>query len=718
MSTPANDGGVAEALAPDRHELREAGTTRFDVSRRDFLSALGGGIAVLCVGGGARALPAELDPAHVFGASLDADDDVSAWLHIAADGAVTVFTGKVEVGQGARTSLAQAVADELRVPFESVAMVMGDTARTPFDMGTFGSRSTPTMIPQLRRAAATARAELLRLAASRWGVDAGGLEARDGAVLERDGARRVAYGELTRGEELVRMIAPDVEISPPSGWTVSGTPVPKVGAREIVTGRHRYTPDLTLPGMLHGKVLRPSAFDARLTRLDTSAAESIPGVRVVRDGAGPDGLPAFVGVVASDAPTAARALAQVRAEWRAEPQPSSKEIFDYLKRNAGDASVPAGGEGGGRGSAFEAGSIEQGLGGAAHRLEARYTTAYIAHVPLEPRAAVARWEGGKLTVWTGTQRPFGVRTELARAFGLPEPRVRVIVPDTGSGYGGKHTGDAALEAARLAKAAGAPVKVVWTREEEFTWAYFRPAALIEVRAGTDRDGALRAWEFHNYNSGPAGLRTPYEVPNQAIRYHPSRSPLRQGSYRALAATANHFARESAMDELAHAAGMDPLAFRRRNIRDPRLRAVLDAAAARFGWGKKPPPGHGHGLACGTEKGGYVATCAEVAMDRETGALRVVRLATAFECGAIVNPDGLKNQVEGALVQGLGGALFEQIDFADGRVLNPRLAHYRVPRFGDVPALDTVLLDRRDLPSAGAGECPIVGVAPAIGNAVF
>ncbi|MBX6366078.1 MAG: molybdopterin-dependent oxidoreductase, partial [Gemmatimonadetes bacterium] len=389
----AGDGGLAEALAPDRHELRAAGRARFDLSRRDFLSALGGGIAVLCLGGGTRALPAELDASHVFGAPLEADDVVSAWLHIAADGAVTVFTGKVEVGQGARTSLAQAVADELRVPLESVTLVMGDTDRTPFDMGTFGSRTTPTMIPQLRRAAAAARAELLRLAAERWGVDASGLEARDGAVRERGGGRRVAYGELTRGQELVRTIAADEAITSPAGWTVTGTPVPRVGAREIITGRHRYTPDWTLPGMLHGKVLRPTAFEAKLTRLDTSAAESMPGVRVVRDGAGSDGLPTFVGVAAPDATTAARALAAIRAEWRAAPQPSSAEIFEYLKRNAVDAAAVAGGEGDGRGASHEVGSVEPGLRAAAHRLEARYTTAYIAHVPLEPRAAVARWEG-------------------------------------------------------------------------------------------------------------------------------------------------------------------------------------------------------------------------------------------------------------------------------------------------------------------------------------
>src|SRR5581483_4348930 len=239
---------------------------------------------------------------------------------------------------------------------------------------------------------------------------------------------------------------------------------------------------------------------------------------------------------------------------------------------------------------------------------ATYTIAYIAHAPLEPRAAVAQWENGKLTVWTGTQRPFGVRGELAQAFEMPESRIRVIVPDTGSGYGGKHTGESAIEAARLAKAAGKPVKLVWTREEEFTWAYFRPAGVIEVTGGVQQDGTLTAWEFHNYNSGGAAIRTPYAVPHQHIEFHPTDSPLRQGSYRALAATANHFARESHMDDLAHAVGMDPLAFRLKNLQDERLRAVFQAAADRFGWGKaQPAPGQGFGIAGGLEKGGYVAT---------------------------------------------------------------------------------------------------------------
>ena len=291
--------------------------------------------------------------------------------------------------------------------------------------------------------------------------------------------------------------------------------------------------------MLHGKILRPASFGATLASIDTHQAEQIPGVTVARDGN-------FVGVVAPTAETASRAVAAIRAEWKAEPQPSNKELFEYLKNNATKGEDPTG-----DGSRYETGSVEKGLASADHRLQQTYTVSYIAHAPLEPRAALAQWSGDNLTVWTGTQRPFGVRSELAEAFRIPEESVRVLMPDTGSGYGGKHTGEAAIEAARLARAAKRPVKLVWTREEEFTWAYFRPAGVIEVTGGVRSDGTIAAWEFHNYNSGEAGIRTYYDIENQRIEFHPTRSPLRQGSYRALAATANHFARESFMDELAH-----------------------------------------------------------------------------------------------------------------------------------------------------------------------
>jgi isoquinoline 1-oxidoreductase len=474
---------------------------------------------------------------------------------------------------------------------------------------------------------------------------------------------------------------------------------------ETVTGARPFPSDLTRPALLHGRILRPPAFEATLRSLDVRDAEALPGVTVVRDGA-------FVGVVATDPATSGRALGAIHAEWDPPPpQPSDADLVEHLRSHPVEAQ---GWEGSFR---DEAGDVDRALSEADVRLERTYTTAYIAHTPLETRVALAEWDGDRLTVWTGTQRPFGVRWELAAALGVPESAVRVIVPDTGGGYGGKHSADVAIEAARLARAVGAPVKVRWSREEEFTWAYFRPAAVMDVRSGVRR-GALTAWEFTNTNSGAAGIGSPYEIPNQRIVFQPADSPLRQGSYRALAATANHFARESHMDELAHELGADPLGFRLSHLADERLTRAFDAAAERAGWGTGDRPrGHGLGIAGGVEKDAYVATCAEVRVDPD-GRLQILRLVTAFDCGAIVDPDNLVNQIEGATVMGLGGALTEEIRFADGRIANPRLSEYPVPRFTDVPPIEVVLLDRPEIPSAGAGETPIVAVAPALANAIF
>ena len=656
------------------------------LTRREFLKTFGGGIAVLCLSGGPTAL--------AIGDA--ASDQIGAWLHIAEDGRVTVYTGKVEVGQNIRTSLSQAVADELRVPISSIEMVMGDTDLTPFDRGTFGSRTTHEMAPQLRRAAASAREVLMDLAAKTWNTDRSALTVESGRVV--GSGRSSSFGELTRGRRLVETISADASPVPVADWRLAGTSVPKVNGESYVRGSHVFVSDMMLPGMLIGKVARPPAFGATLVSLDSGSASE--HAVVVHEGD-------FVGVAAPDAEGAARALEALNVQWNRAPQLSSAELFAHLKRERRDGSR----------SNHESGNVEQALASSYKTLSASYTVDYIAHAPMEPRAAVAEWKDGRLTVWTGTQRPFGVREELSEAFGLPQESVRVIMPDTGSAYGGKHTGDAAIEAARLARAAGKPVKVVWTREEEFTWAYFRPAGVIDIESGISEDGRITAWTFDNYNSGGSGIRSPYDIPNQRIAFHPSESPLRQGSYRGLAATANNFARESHMDDLAHAASTDPLAFRLNNLADPRLRAVLEAAAEKFGWGDSPSSNsRGFGIACGMEKGGYVATCAEIAIeDRQ---VRIVRVVVAFECGAVVNPAHLTNQVEGSIVQGIGGALFESISFENGRILNPRFSSYRVPRFSDTPDIEVVLVDRKDLPSAGAGETPIIGLAPAVGNAVF
>jgi len=687
---------------PERYEFSAGPMHHFELARRDFFKFLGAGIAVFAVAKDSLAKQ-ETAPTHGFHQE-ELPSDISAWLHIGEDGNVTAFTGKVEIGQNIRTSLAQTVADELRVSFESVTMVTADTALTPFDFGTVGSRSMPTMSPQLRRVANAARELLVKAAAKEWKVAPEGLIAADAKVTDPASGRSLRYAELASGKTLAQNLPAEDPVTPANEWTVAGKSIPKKDARSFVTGKHQYTPDLRRPGQMYGKVLRPPSFGATLTAYDAKAAQSINGVVIVRDGD-------FIGAAAAKEQDARKALEAIHAEWKEVPQTSKKDLFAYLKQNATAKSDDR--------SRKIKGSVADGLASAAHRLDATYTVAFIAHAPLEPRAALAEWSDGRLTVWTGSQRPFAVRDELANVFHVPENSVRVIVPDTGSAYGGKHTGDAALEAARLARVAGRPVQVVWTREEEFTWAYFRPAGVMEIKSGIAEDGTLTAWEFHNYNSGMSAIETPYVVPNQHIEFHSTQCPLRSGSYRGLAATANFFARESHMDELARAAQLDPLDFRLKNLSDPRLRAVLEAAAKSFGWPrKKSEEGQGFGIAGGFEKGGYVATCAEIAADRSSGSVRVVRVTTAFECGAIVNPDGLRNQVIGANIQGLGGALFEAIEFENGRITNPRFSRYRVPRFRDVPDVEAVLLDRKDLPSAGAGETPIMGVAPAIGNAIF
>jgi isoquinoline 1-oxidoreductase len=702
------DDSLAAELA--QQQVSGAAPYRFDLERRDFFKLMGCG---LVVGFAVRSGVAQESGARQGPNRESMPEDIAPWIHIAESGDVTVYTGKVEVGQNARTALTQQVAEELHVAPESIRMLMGDTDLTPYDAGTFGSRTTPQMGTQLRKISALARETLINLAAER--MKAGKtdkLSAENGVVRNPATGRSISYGELTRGQKLVKVASGDDDppaLELPANWRVAGKPLLKVDGRAFVTGEHRYTVDETLPEMLVGKVLRPPAFRSTLVSLDDSQAKLIPNVTVVRDSN-------FVGVTAPDLPTAEKAIKALKPEWKTEPQIAEAELFGYLKDHP-EQGRSGGGEGGSGGNAYTVGSIENGHAGADATLQQTYTVAYIQHAPLEPRAAVAHWTGGKVQVWTGSQRPFAVKEEVAQAFHISPDNVRVLIPDTGSAYGGKHTGEAAVEAARLAKAAGKPVKLIWTREEEFTWAYFRPSGVIDVRSAAKKDGTITAWEFDNYNSGPAAIRTPYNIPNQRIQFHPTEAPpLRQGSYRGLAATANHFARESHMDELARAIGMDPLAFRLKNTTDPRLRAVYEAAAQRFGWANAhSTKQRGFGIAGGFEKGGYQATCVEIALGGPE--IVVKRVVLAWDCGPIVNPNGVRNQIMGAIVQGLGGALFETIHFDRGKVLNPHFADYRVPRFSDTPEIDIVVLDRKEERPMGAGETPIMGVAPAIANAV-
>ena len=685
--------------------MRTAGPM-MELSRRGFVQVLGAGL-VIAVGGSASAQERGRGGRGGGGFMGGRPKNIAARIHIGGDGTITVMTGKVEAGQGARAELSQAAAEELRVPAERVQLIMADTGLCPDDGMTAGSGTSPRTVPAVRQGCAAARALLVELACHTWGVEPNAVEVRDGKVIDAPGRREVSYADLASAPEAAeafkREIPNNVELVPVKEWKVLGTPVARPNRRDVVTGAHHFPSDVMRPGMLYGKVLRAPSYGAKLVSVDLSAAKGMNGVRAVQDGQ-------FVAVAGPNSFLAEQAIAAVAktAKWETTPQPSGKELFDYLGKQA-RGGVPK--------NPF-ADVVAQ----AAKVLRQTYHVAYVQHAPLEPRAAVAVWDGGKLTVWTGTQNPFGVRGELTRALEAPAENVRVIVPDFGGGFGGKHSGEAAVEAARIAKAVGKPVHLRWTREEEFTWAYFRPAALIEAEASLDQSGKLTSWHFVNVNSGPSAVETPYNAGKAKSQYVSCNNPLlRHGSYRALASTANTFARESFMDELAAAAEKDPLEFRLAHLENPRLRAVLEEAAKRFNWServKKKSPTTGVGLACGTEKGSFVAACAEVEIDPRQGKVAVRRVSQVFDCGAVLNPDNLMSQVQGAIVMGIGPALREEIRFEDGKVLTDAFSNYLVPRVADVPELDVHLLDRPDVTPAGAGETPIIAIAPAVANGVF
>jgi isoquinoline 1-oxidoreductase len=676
----------------------------FAIDRRGFVQMLGAGVLVTAFGmpamgqrrgrrrggGGFRGGP---PPA------------LSARFHFADDGPITLLSGKVDGGQGSRGQLAQAAAEELRVPLERIQVVLADTSIVPNDGSSAGSRTTPATVPSVRQAAAAIRQLFVEHAAQKWQVEPGAVEVRDGKFTHAASNRSLGHAEIANDEALAEKLSQqtpsDIELAPISEWKVLGTEQPSPTARDKVLGRYQYPSDIKRPGMLYGRVLRSPSYRGKMTSVDLAPAKKIEGVVTVDDGE-------FVGVAAPTSFAAKQAIEAIAktAKWETERMPSSDELYDHLREHAeGDAKNPF---------ADEAAK-------AAKSLRATYTVAYVQHAPLEPRTAAAEWADGKLTVWTATQNPFGVRGELARAFRLPEESVRVIVPDFGSAFGGKHTGECAIEAARIAKTAGKPVMLRWTREEEFTWAYFRPAAVIDVEASLDAENRLATWWHLNINSGGNSIDAPYNVPRKQARAIGSQPPLRHGSYRALASTANSFARESFMDEMAAAAGADPLEFRLAHLNDRRLRPVLEEAAKRFNWAdrvKKKDGNRGVGLACSIDKGSYVACCAEVEVDRPRNEIHVRHVCEAFDCGPVMNPDNLRNQIEGAIIMGLGPALREEMQFADGEIKNASFVRYRVPHFKDVPTIETYAMDRKDAEAAGAGETPIIAIAPAIGNAVF
>ena len=629
-------------------------------------------------------------------------------LMVDRKGECIAFSGKVEYGQGIRSGFSLAIADELDVPLASVRLILGDTDLVPYDRGTVGSQSTMTVGIQLRRAAATARRALIALAAEHWAVDAASLATSEGHVfLSGEPSRRISYAGLLQGQTLRLPIPEDMTTKHAEDFVFMGRDAPRTDALARVTGQAKYSQDIVVDGMLHGKILRPPSYGARPQQIDTAGSERVPGfVMVVRDGD-------FVGVLCEREDTAEQALDAIRVRWQEDLElPSDSDLPGLLKEKAGETVILR-----------EEGSPAEGIAQADHVLEGSYFIPYVANVPMETSTAVASWDGGKLTVWSGDRSPFGVRDELARALDMSEDRIRVIAPEVGGSFGTKGTYGVAYEAALLSKAAGRPVRVAHSRSEEFMWGTVRPAALIEIRSGFQADGKIVAWDCTAYHTGDRpqrgqrGADTPYNTPNVRIAVADCESPLRAGSYRSLGCAANHFAREVHIDEIAASLKMDPVELRLMNLTHPRLSRVLRQTADRFDWeSRRTESSTGIGVAIGYDAGSYVAQCVELVVARR--AVNVQRVVAGIDCGMVVNPEGVRNQVEGSIIMGMGTAVREAVEFDSGRLLNPVFSRYRVPRINDTPQIEVVLVGDSTTPSTGAGEPGIVPIAAAIDNAVY
>jgi CO/xanthine dehydrogenase Mo-binding subunit len=634
-------------------------------------------------------------------------EDFNAFLKISADGRVGCFVGKAELGQGAMTVLAMLVAEELELDPAQVDMLLGDTDLCPWDLPTGGSLTMWQTAPVLRGAAAEARAVLLGMAAKTLGAPAADLALKDGAIwVKATPTRRTTFGELVKGRKMERHLG-RVKPKPLSECTVIGRRVPRKDALAKITGAARYAGDLRLPGTLHACVLRPPAHGLVLANADTAAAERVPGVRIVRDGT-------LLAVLHPQPDTARKALALVKSTFEGtEPDVDDMRIYQYLV----DKAAP------GQRVVISRGDLAAGEKRATTVVEGEYRNAYESHATLEPHTSVAQWEEGRMTVWASTQAPFVFREAVAEALKLGQDKVRIIAQFVGGGFGGKLVAPGAVEAARIARQVpGVPIQVAWNREEDLFLDTYRPAAVVKIRSGLDAGrGAITFWD--SIVAGVSQGEAEFLYDMQANRYQaPAVSnlhPLKIGAWRAPNAHTNAFARESQLDALAAKAGVDPVTLRRRLANDPRLLRLLDLAVTTFGWEPAPgPTGRGIGLACGAWRQGLVVAVAQVAVDKTTGKVQVARFLEAVDVGLVVNPDGARQQVEGAITMGIGQALSEEIRFKGGRILDKNFDTYLLPRFSAIPRIQVVLADSATMTTQGIGEPPVVPVAAALANAVF
>ena len=671
------------------------------LSRRKFLKTLGGGLVIAV---------SISDFSLLYGAvAQDTPTDINAYLRVGEDGVVSCFTGKIEMGQGITTSLAQMMAEELDVTVESVKMIMGDTDLCPYDRGTWGSLTTRFFGPPLRAAAAEARAVLINMAAESLGLPATQLKVDNGVVYDSTNKKvTITYAELTKGKKIVKSLKEKPKLKEPKEFKIIGKPYLRADASRKVTGEAKYAGDIRLPGMMYARILRPPAHQSKMTSVDTSAVDGINGLEIVRD----DDL---IAVLHESPDEAERAINKIKATYDTPVSKiDEKSIFKYLTDNAP-----------GKRTIGEDGNVEEGRETADTIIESEFYDGYVAHAPMETHTATAVMEGDKMKIWASTQNPFGVKSQVARTLEMPEDKVQVLQCFVGGGFGGKSSNGQAIEVARIAKLSGKPVQLAWTRKEEFFYDTYRPAAVVKLNSGITKTGKISFWDYGVYFAGGRGADMWYDIPNHNIvslggeRGGPRVHPFATGAWRAPGNNTNSFARESQINMMAEKAGMDPLDFRLHNLKDSRMIRVLNAAADKFAWkSRKKVEGRGFGIACGTDAGSYVAQMAEVEVNKKTGAVKVLRVLCAQDMGLVINPQGATIQVEGCIVMGLGYSLSEDIQFTGGDIHNKNFADYELPKFSWTPKIETILIDAQDEPAQGGGEPAIVIVGGLIANAIY
>ena len=679
-------------------------TERNGMPRRDFFKLLGSGIIIFFRPWGAldlMGLPGEQE--------RDLPKDFNAFLRIAEDGTVSCFTGKIEMGQGIITSLVQMMADELNVPMEKVKMIMGDTDLCPYDGGTWGSLTTREFGPNMRAAAAEARGVLLELASVQLKVPVSQLAVREGIITDIKNANNsVSYSQLAKGKRIEKFLSVKPAVEDYTKFTHIGKSFLRLDARLKVTGEAKFSGDLKLPGMVYARILRPPSHGAKLTKVDLSGAEKIEGAKVIRDGD-------LVAVLHENHDKADEAIAKIKAEYSFRELPvNDKTVFEWMLKADSYANVDT-----------TQGDLESGRKLSEKIFESEFHDPYLAHATIETHTAVAQLVNDKLTVWASTQTPFPLQEDLARELGFSLAKVRVIVPFVGGGFGGKSANLQAIEAARLAKLSGKPVMVVRTRDEEFFYDNFHPAGVIRIKSGIDKSGLIKYWDYHAYYSGTRGADLIYDIPNAMVTDHgekdnaPPVHPFDTGPWRAPNNNTNTFAREVQIDIMAAAAGIDPLEFRLKNLKDEKMIECLKAVADKFGYvAGKTPGGRGIGIAVGTDVGTMVASMAEVKVDRNSGHVQVVRIACAQDMGLCVNPEGSTLQMEGCITMGMGYTLAEELLFEGGNIQTRGFDSYEIPRFSWLPKIDTLILDRKDKAPQGGGEPAIICIGAVVANAIF